>query len=220
MRHQDEHLRPEALLRVAPGWRSRTGASSARCTCTTGRPASTPTVYGFDLWVVPEARSSRTRHALYDAAIAALRSRNALAAGGGLKESMSDGVEFFMRRGWVEVRRDWEYGFPWPGSIREVRLSGGADEERRHPYSTLADERARDARADRKAYALVDQVRKGRTVDRSGDAETFEEGGERWVDSPTSSPKRSLSRSTATDAGSACPTSSDSSRTRGSCGRD
>jgi len=149
-----------------------------------------PDRYGFDLWVVPEARRRGHGTALYDAAIAALRSRNALAAGGGLKESMTDGVEYFMKRGWVEVRRDWESRLPVAGF--DFAKFASADERMKKEgirISTLADERARDDRADRKAYALVDAVRKDVPSTDPATPETFEEWRERWVDSPTFIPE-------------------------------
>src|SRR2546428_2782834 len=67
-----------------------------------------PDRYSFGLWVVPEARRRGHGTRLYDAALAALRERAALAATTGVKESMPDGVEFLRQRGWTEVRRDWE----------------------------------------------------------------------------------------------------------------
>jgi len=58
-----------------------------------------PDRYTFDLFVAPEARRRGHGTALYDAALAALRARDAIAATGGVKESMQDGVEFLTKRG-------------------------------------------------------------------------------------------------------------------------
>ncbi len=145
-----------------------------------------PDRYHFGLFVVPEARRRGHGTALYEAAIAALRSRNALAATGGAKESMDDGVEFFKKRGWVEVRRDWESRLRLAGfdSTRFV----SADERMMREgirVSTLAAERERDTAADRKAYELVDEVRKDVPATDPATPETFEEWRERWVDSPS-----------------------------------
>jgi len=145
-----------------------------------------PDRYHFGLFVVPEARRRGHGTALYEVAIAALRSRNALAATGGAKESMDDGVEFFKKRGWVEVRRDWESRLRLAGfdSTRFV----SADERMMREgirVSTLAAERERDTAADRKAYELVDEVRKDVPATDPATPETFEEWRERWVDSPS-----------------------------------
>lgn len=139
---------------------------------------------------MPEARRRGHGTALYDAAITALRERNALAATGGVKESMTDGVEFFKKRGWVEVRRDWEsrlavagFDFAKFASARERMTNENVR------ITTLAEERRRDADADRKAYELVDEVRKDVPATDPATPETFEEWRERWVDSPTFMPE-------------------------------
>ena len=149
-----------------------------------------PDRYTFSLSVVPEARRRGHGTALYDAAITALRERNALAATGGVKESMTDGVEFFKKRGWVEVRRDWEsrlavagFDFAKFASARERMTNENVR------ITTLAEERRRDADADRKAYELVDEVRKDVPATDPATPETFEEWRERWVDSPTFMPE-------------------------------
>src|SRR5512141_1546464 len=60
--------------------------------------------YSFDMFVVPDARRRGHGTALYEAAMAELRARSAIAATGGVKESMQDGVEYFSKRGWRETR--------------------------------------------------------------------------------------------------------------------
>jgi len=148
-----------------------------------------PDRYHLGLFVVPEARRRGRGTALYDAAIAALRSRGALAATGGAKESMTDGVEFFTKRGWVETRRDWESRLRVAGF--DFAKFASADERIKKEgirIATLAEERERDAAADRKAYELVDEVRKDVPATDPATPETFEEWRERWVDSPTFMP--------------------------------
>jgi GNAT superfamily N-acetyltransferase len=148
-----------------------------------------PDRYTFGLFVVPEMRRRGHGTALYDAAISALRSRNALAVTGGAKESMTDGVAFIKKRGWVEVRRDWESRLRVDGF--DFAKFASADERMKREgirISTLAEERERDTAADRKAYELVDEVRKDVPATDPATPETFEEWRERWVDSPTFMP--------------------------------
>jgi mycothiol synthase len=148
-----------------------------------------PDRYTFGLFVVPEARRRGHGTALYDAAIAALRSRNALAATGGVKESMTDGVEFFKKRGWVEVRRDWESRLR-VAAFDFAKFASADDRMAKEAIriSTLAEQRERDGEADRKAYELVDEVRKDVPATDPATPETFEEWRERWVASPTFMP--------------------------------
>ena len=145
-----------------------------------------PDRYWFDLWVHPERRRRGHGSALYDAALAALRERDALAATGGVKESMTDGVEFMRKRGWVEVKRDWESRLTVAGfdfkkfATAETRM---VTEGIR--ISTYADEAARDPDAERKAYELVDQLRVDVPATDPPTAETIEEWRTHWVASPT-----------------------------------
>ena len=145
-----------------------------------------PDRYTFDLWVVPDARRRGHGTALYNAAVAALRSRNALAATGGVKESMTDAVAFFTKRDWVEVRRDWEsrlnvagFDFAKFASADERIASGGIR------IATLSEERAKGAEADRRAYELHAEVRRDVPATDPATPETYEEWRARWVDSPT-----------------------------------
>lgn len=145
-----------------------------------------PDRYGFDVWVLPDHRRRGHGGALHDAAVAVLRERNALTATAGVKESMADGVEFTRKRGWVEVKRDWESrlsvaGFDFDafaGAALRVRAQGIR-------ISTYADEAARDADAPRKAYELTDHCRRDvPAMDEPTDV-TFEEWKKDWLDSPS-----------------------------------
>jgi len=135
-----------------------------------------PDRYSFDLFVVPDARRRGHGTALYEAAIATLRSRNALAATGGVKESNTDGVEFFAKRGWRDVKRDWESRLKVAGfdfakfASADTRI---AKEGIR--ITTLADELERDPDAIRKAYALVDVLRVDVPSTDAATPETFDE---------------------------------------------
>lgn len=146
-----------------------------------------PDRYWLDLWVLPQARRRGHGTALYEQAIAALRARAAVAATSGAKESMADGVEFLRRRGWVEVKRDWESRLA-VGGFDFTRFAA-ADERARSEgvtLSTLADEIARDAGAERKAYELVDVLRYDVPATDPPSPETFEEWRERHgTGSPT-----------------------------------
>lgn len=135
-----------------------------------------PDRYSFDLFVAPEARRRGHGAALYDAAIAALRGRDAQAATGGVKESMADGVAFFRKRGWVEVKRDWESrlavaGFDF-GKFAAAETRMLAEGIR---ITTLADAAAADPDAERKAFALVDVLRYDVPATDPATPETFEE---------------------------------------------
>lgn len=135
-----------------------------------------PDRYSFEVWVAPDRRRRGHGSALYEAALAALRERNALAATGGVKESMADGVEFMRRRGWVEVKRDWEsrlqvagFDFKKFASAETRMLAEGIR------ITTLAEEAAGDPEAERRAFALVDVLRYDVPATDPATPETFEE---------------------------------------------
>ena len=135
-----------------------------------------PDRYTFGMLVVPEARRRGHGTALYEAATAALRDRGALAASGGVKESMTDGVEFFRTRGWVEVKRDWEsrlqvagFDFRKFASAETRMVSEGIR------ITTLAEETEADPEAERQAFALVDVLRYDVPATDPATPETFEE---------------------------------------------
>lgn len=135
-----------------------------------------PDRYSFDMFVVPDARRRGHGTALYEAAVNALRSRNALAATGGVKESMTDGVAFFRDRGWREVKRDWESRLRVAGF--DFAKFASADERIAKEgirITTLADELARDPSAIRRAYELVDVLRVDVPATDAATPETFEE---------------------------------------------
>jgi GNAT superfamily N-acetyltransferase len=144
-----------------------------------------PDRYGFDLWVVPDARRHGHGTALYDSAIAALRERNALAATGGIKESMTDGLAFFTKRGWTEVKRDWESrlrvaGFDFAKfASADARIAKDGIR-----ISTLTAELASDPAAETKAYELVQEVRVDVPAVDAATPETLEEWRDHWVKAP------------------------------------
>ncbi len=144
-----------------------------------------PDRYWLDVWVLPEARRRGHGTRLYDTALAALRERDALAALAGVKESMTDGVDFLRKRGWVELKRDWESRLdvatfdpaPFAGAAERVAAQGIR-------ISTYAEEIARDPNAERQLYELVDQVRGDVPGVDPATPETIEEWRPRWTGAP------------------------------------
>jgi mycothiol synthase len=152
-----------------------------------------PDRYAFDIWVVPEARRRGHGTRLYDAALATLRERNAIAATAGAKESMEDGVAFLRTRGWVEVKRDWESRLgvaafdPAAFSTAPERVAAQGIR-----IATYAEESARDPEAERKLYELVDQVRGDVPAIDPATPETIEEWRPRWTGAPGFIPEASF----------------------------
>jgi len=145
-----------------------------------------PDRYAFDVWVLPDRRRRGLGSALHGAGLKVLRERNAIAATSGVKESMSDGVEFTRKRGWIEVKRDWEsrlvvadFDFErFAGATERVTARGVR-------ISTYAAENARDADAPRKAFELTDECRRDvPAVDAATDV-TFDEWRQEWIDAPS-----------------------------------
>ena len=119
-----------------------------------------PDRYHWDLFVVPDRRRRGHGSALYDAGIQLLRERHALAAGTGVKESMDDGVSFAAKRGWVEVRRDWESRLV-VGGFDFAKFAGADARVAKEGIriATLAAEMSANAGALHKAFELVDVLR-------------------------------------------------------------
>ena len=149
-----------------------------------------PDRYGFDLWVVPEARRRGHGSRLYDVAIGQLMARNALAVTTGVKESMTDGVWFLEKRGWVEIKRDWESRLRVAG-FDFAKFASANDRVAKDGIriTNLAEEGRRDAEAERKAYELVAEVRRDVPATDAATDESFEEWRTRWTKSPTFIPE-------------------------------
>jgi len=145
-----------------------------------------PDRYAFDIWVLPDRRRRGHGSALHEAGVKVLRDRNALAATAGVKESMADGVEFTKKRGWVEVKRDWEsrlavadFDFErFAGATERVTAQGIR-------ISTFADELAHDPGASRKAFDLTDECRRDVPAMDAPTDVTFEEWRQDWIDAPS-----------------------------------
>ena len=145
-----------------------------------------PDRYGFDLWVLPDRRRRGHGGALHEAAVTILRERNALAATSGVKESMTDGVEFTRKRGWVEIKRDWESRLVVAGFDFD-KFAGAAERVTAQGIriSTFADELARDPAAAQKAYELTDHCRRDVPAMDTPTDVTFEEWKKDWIDAPS-----------------------------------
>jgi len=115
-----------------------------------------PDKYWLDVAVHPDHRRRGHGSALYDAAVAIARDRVASALNAGAKESMADGVRFLERRGFREVKRDWESRL----KVKDFDFSRFATADERIAregirITTLGEEMARDAGALQKAYELA-----------------------------------------------------------------
>jgi GNAT superfamily N-acetyltransferase len=124
------------------------------------RWAFVPTKYRVDITVHPESRRRGHGSALYDALVAIVRERDAKALAASAKESMTDGVRFLTKRGYTEVKRDWESRLFVNGF--DFARFAGADErvaKQGIRIAALSEEMARDADAIQKAYELDEVCR-------------------------------------------------------------
>ena len=156
LRHQDETFDSTRFFKirlVAEEDGAIVGAAEAG-----HRPSRfDPDSYHFDLWVVPDRRRRGHGSALHDAVIAALRARDGRVTRGATKESLRDGTAFLGKRGWKEVKRDWEsrltvegFDFARFASANERVANEGIR------VSTYADELTRDPETPQRAYELND----------------------------------------------------------------
>jgi GNAT superfamily N-acetyltransferase len=111
--------------------------------------------YRIDITVLPDFRRRGHGSLLHDELVAIARGRHARTLQAAAKESLTDGVAFLGRRGYVERKRDWESRL----FVKKFDLSRFAGAEERVAtqgirITTLAAERASDPEALRKAYEL------------------------------------------------------------------
>lgn len=144
-----------------------------------------PDRYAFDLFVAPAARRRGHGSALYEAAERILRSRSALAATSGVKESMTDGVEFVLKRGWAEVKRDWESRLD-VASFDFAKFASADERIAREGIriSTYAAEAARDPETEAKLYDLVQETRADVPSMDPVTEETLPEWRTHWIEAP------------------------------------
>jgi len=124
------------------------------------RWAFVPTKYRIDVTVHPDHRERGHGSALYDALLDKVRERSGKAVAAAVKESMVGGVRFLTKRGFREVKRDWESrlfveGFDFARFVTaEARVA-----KQGIRIVTLADEMQRDSSALQKAFELTEDCR-------------------------------------------------------------
>ena len=124
------------------------------------RWAFVPTKYRIDITVHPGHRERGHGSALYDALLDKIRERSGKAVAAAVKESMAGGVRFLSKRGFREVKRDWESrlfveGFDFARFVTaEARVA-----KQGIRIVTLADEMQRDSSALQKAFELTEDCR-------------------------------------------------------------
>lgn len=150
-----------------------------------------PDRYWFDLFVAPGRRRRGHGTALYDAALRTAVERRALALNAGVKESMTDGVEFLRHRGWYEVKRDWESRLSVAGF--DFATFAPADERVAREgitITTYADELARDPNeAEAKAFELTSELRVDVPAVDPPTPETIDEWRRHWTGAPAFLPE-------------------------------
>jgi mycothiol synthase len=124
------------------------------------RWAFVPTKYRVDLVVLPNHRGRGHGSALYEDLAAAAVARGGRALASAAKESMTDGVRFLTKRGYREVKRDWESRLFVKG-FDFARFSTANDRVAKQGIriATLAEEMERDAEALQKAFELNEDCR-------------------------------------------------------------
>ena len=124
------------------------------------RWAFVPTKYRVDVTVLPEDRGHGHGTALYEELAAAVTGRGGRALTAAAKESMADGVRFLTKRGYREVKRDWESRLFVKGFAFE-RFATADDRVAKQGIRivTLADEMQRDPAALQKAFELNEDCR-------------------------------------------------------------
>jgi GNAT superfamily N-acetyltransferase len=124
------------------------------------RWAFVPTKYRADIAVLPEARRRGHGTSLYEELTAAVVERGGRVLAAAAKESMADGVRFLAKRGYREVKRDWESRLFVKGF--DFTRFGTADDrvaKQSIRIVTLADEAKRDPAAVQKAFDLNEDCR-------------------------------------------------------------
>jgi GNAT superfamily N-acetyltransferase len=124
------------------------------------RWAFVPTKYRIDITVLPDFRGRGHGTALYDELAGAVTERAGSALASAAKESMTDGVRFLTKRGYREVKRDWESRLFVDGF--DFARFGTADErvaKQGIRIVSLADEMQRDTGALEKAFELNEDCR-------------------------------------------------------------
>ena len=124
------------------------------------RWAFVPTKYRVDITVLPEDRRRGHGTALYDELAAAVAERGGRVIAATAKESMTDGVRFLTKRGYREVKRDWECRLFVKGfDFGRFATADGRVMKQGIRIVTLADEMQREPAALHKAFELHQDCR-------------------------------------------------------------
>jgi GNAT superfamily N-acetyltransferase len=124
------------------------------------RWAFVPTKYRVDITVLPDHRGRGHGTALYDDLASAVVARGGRALASAAKESMTDGVRFLTKRGYREVKRDWESRL-FVNGFDFARFNTADDRVAKQGIriATLAEEMERDPGALQKAFELSEDCR-------------------------------------------------------------
>jgi len=124
------------------------------------RWAFVPTKYRIDITVHPDHRERGHGSALYDALLDKVSERSGKAVAAAVKESMASGVRFLTKRGFREVKRDWESRLFVEGfDFARFATADARVAKQGIRIITLADEMQRDSSALQKAFELTEDCR-------------------------------------------------------------
>jgi len=124
------------------------------------RWAFVPTKYRIDITVHPDHRGRGHGTSLYGALLDKVRERNGRAVAAAAKESMAEGVRFLSKRGFREVKRNWESRLFVKGfAFARFAAADGRVAKQSIRIVTLAEEMQRDSSALQKAFELNEDCR-------------------------------------------------------------
>ena len=124
------------------------------------RGAFVPTKYRVDITVLPDDRRRGHGTALYEELVARVVERGGRTVAASAKESMTDGVRFLTKRGYREVKREWESRLFVKGfDFGRFATADGRVTKQGIRVVTLADEMRRDPAALQKAFELHEDCR-------------------------------------------------------------
>jgi GNAT superfamily N-acetyltransferase len=150
------------------------------------RWAFVPTKYRVDITVLPDLRGRGHGTALYDELAAAVTERGGRALASAAKESMTDGVRFLTKRGYREVKRDWESRLFVKGfDFARFGTADGRVAKQGIRIATLADEMQRDPGALQEAFELNEECRMDIPSVDPPTAHTFDEFRREDIDAPS-----------------------------------
>jgi mycothiol synthase len=154
------------------------------------RWAHVPTKYRVEVTVLPDARGRGHGTALYDELVAAVTARDAKTVAAAAKESMADGVRFLTKRGFHEVKRDWESRLFVKGfDFERFRTADDRVAKQGIRIATLAEEMERDPDALQKTFELNEDCRMDIPSVDPPTRHTFEEFRRDDIDAPNALPE-------------------------------